>query len=199
MNKKSNNTNACFCIPDNSELRIAISGRSGCGNTTVSRLLAETLGIAFINYTFRSLALELNISFEEIIENAKKDFIYDKMVDTKQIELAGKTSCVLGSRLAIWMLEDADLKIYLTASEYVRAKRIQKREGGDFQEIREYTAMRDAEDTRRYWELYQIDNTDFSVADMVINVENYFPEQIVQIIVEELIEKEMLLRGKAAD
>ncbi|RKX84938.1 MAG: cytidylate kinase, partial [Spirochaetes bacterium] len=25
-------------------LRIAISGRSGCGNTTVSRLLAERLG-----------------------------------------------------------------------------------------------------------------------------------------------------------
>jgi cytidylate kinase len=34
-------------------LRIAISGKSGCGNTTVSRMVAEKLGLRFINFTFR--------------------------------------------------------------------------------------------------------------------------------------------------
>ena len=40
------------------DLRIAISGKSGCGNTTVSGLLAQKLGIKLINYTFRQLAEE---------------------------------------------------------------------------------------------------------------------------------------------
>ena len=40
------------------EIRIAISGKSGCGNTTVSGLLAQKLGIKLINYTFRQLAEE---------------------------------------------------------------------------------------------------------------------------------------------
>ena len=45
-----------FRIKDGKELRIAISGKSGCGNTTVSTLLSEKLGIKLINYTFRTLA-----------------------------------------------------------------------------------------------------------------------------------------------
>src|SRR5574344_1986287 len=100
-----------FHVVQGKEVRIAISGRSGCGNTTVSRILAETLDIAFINYTFRSLAQERGIPLTEIIEKAKTDFSFDQIVDTKQVELARRSSCVLGSRLAIWMLAEADLKV----------------------------------------------------------------------------------------
>ena len=47
-----------YNIIKNGKLRIAISGKSGCGNTTVSNLLSKTLNIAMINYTFRSLSEE---------------------------------------------------------------------------------------------------------------------------------------------
>lgn len=47
-----------YAIPEGKELRIAISGRSGCGNTTVSTLLAQKLGVKLINFTFRQLAAE---------------------------------------------------------------------------------------------------------------------------------------------
>jgi len=40
------------------EIKIAISGRSGCGNTTISKMAADSLGLRFINFTFRSLAQE---------------------------------------------------------------------------------------------------------------------------------------------
>src|SRR5574344_2446243 len=121
------------------ELRIAISGKSGCGNTTVSTLLAQTLGIKLINYTFRQLAAEKGMSLAQVIENAKTDDSYDKFVDNHQVELARKESCVLGSRLAIWMLKEADLKVYLIASDELRAKRILNREGGDLEEIKKFT------------------------------------------------------------
>ncbi|MDR1566822.1 MAG: cytidylate kinase, partial [Treponema sp.] len=42
-------------------IRIAVSGKSGCGNTTVSRLVADALDLRFINFTFRSLAREKNM------------------------------------------------------------------------------------------------------------------------------------------
>lgn len=177
------------------DIRIAISGSSGCGNTSVSRILAETLDISFINYTFRSLAQELHIPLADIIEKAKTDFTYDRMVDTKQVELARRSSCVLGSRLAIWMLPEADIKVYLTASEEVRIKRIANREGGSYEENRNFTVLRDAEDSRRYRALYSIDNTDFSFADLIVNTENYTPDEIVNIILEKLEAKALVRRG----
>ena len=57
-----------YTIQDGKELRVAISGKSGCGNTTVSSRLAESLQVTLINYTFRNLAKELGISLVEIIE-----------------------------------------------------------------------------------------------------------------------------------
>ncbi len=184
-----------YYVVEGRDVRVAISGRSGCGNTTVSRILAETLDIAFINYTFRSLAQELHVQLEEIIEKAKSDDSYDRMVDTKQVELARRSSCVLGSRLAIWMLKEADLKVYLTASDSVRAKRILNREGGSLEEVQRFTAMRDAEDTRRYRELYGIDNTDISFADIVIDANDTLPDEIVRTILESLEKKSLVARG----
>lgn len=102
------------------------------------------------------------------------------------MELAKKESCVLGSRLAIWMLDEADLKVFLYASDEVRADRIFKREGGDLQKIKEFTAMRDSEDSRRYKELYNIDNSDYTFADLIIDTSKYTPEEIVEQIIAEL-------------
>lgn len=173
-------------------LRIAISGKSGCGNTTVSTLLSNTLNITLINYTFRQLAKEKNLTLQEIIQKAKTDDSYDKYVDTHQVELALKESCVLGSRLSIWMLKEADLKVYLLASDDVRASRVFNREGGDLQQIKDFTQMRDREDTSRYKAFYNIDNNDYSFADLIIDVNDKTPQEIVDLIIEKLIEKKLI-------
>ncbi|MFI3257347.1 MAG: cytidylate kinase family protein [Spirochaetales bacterium] len=177
-----------YTIPKSKELRIAISGKSGCGNTTISALLAEKLKIRMINYTFRSIAAETGLSLAEIIERAKTDDSFDERVDTRQVELAREESCVLGSRLAIWMLCDADFKVYLLADDETRAKRIQNREGGDLQSILEFTRMRDNEDTQRYKRLYDIDNTDYSPSNLVIDTVLYDPETIAELILKNLCE-----------
>ncbi len=167
-------------------VRVAISGKSGCGNTTVSTLLSQKLGVKLINYTFRQLAQEKGLTLAQVIENAKTDDSYDIFVDNHQVELAKAEPCVLGSRLAIWMLKEADLKVYLYASDETRASRILNREGGDLQEIKSFTAMRDSEDSRRYLKLYNIDNNKYDFCDLVIDTANYNPEQIVDLIITEL-------------
>ena len=186
-----------YRIQAGKKVRIAVSGASGCGNTTVSTLLSQALGIPCINYTFRSLAKELGIPLKDIIEQAKTDFRFDRLVDERQVEQALKSSCVLGSRLAIWMLKEADLKVYLYASAETRANRILKREGGNIECIKKFTAMRDSDDTRRYKELYNIDNTDYAFADMCINTERYQPDEIVDIILNELVKRSLILPKQA--
>lgn len=176
----------------NKDVRVAISGKSGCGNTTVSTLLAEKLGVKLINYTFRQLAAEKGLTLAQVIENARTDDSYDIFVDNHQVELARAEPCVLGSRLAIWMLEEADLKVYLFASDETRAKRILNREGGDLQKIKEFTAMRDSEDTRRYKKIYNIDNNDYSFSDLIIDTAKFNPEQIVELIIAELKKRNLI-------
>ena len=184
-----------YSIPAGKKLRIAISGKSGCGNTTVSSMLARRLGVNLINYTFRNLAKDIGLSLAEIIERAKTDDSYDRQVDGRQVELAREDSCVLGSRLAVWMLEEADLKVFLLADEEVRARRILNREGGNLEEIKAFTAMRDREDSQRYQRLYNIDNNDYSFCQLVIDTACHNPEEIVELILQELLRRGLVQAG----
>lgn len=166
-------------------MRIAISGKSGCGNTTVTTMVAETLGFTKINFTFRNLAAEKGFDFWDFCKMAESDDSYDKELDNRQVEMAMKEeNCVLGSRLAIWMLKSADLKVYLSASTNERATRVFKREGGDFATRLAQTKMRDENDTSRYKRIYNIDNNDTSIADLVIDTDDKTPEEITKIIVD---------------
>ena len=90
------------------------------------------------------------------------------------------------------MLKEADLKVYLFASDDTRAKRILNREGGDLQQIKDFTSMRDSEDSKRYMKLYQIDNNKYDFCDLIIDTANYNPEQIVDQIIAELLKRGLI-------
>ena len=91
------------------------------------------------------------------------------------------------------MLDNADLKVYLLADEDLRARRIFNREGGDFKNIKDFTLMRDGEDTARYKKLYGIDNTCYEdAAELVIDTGNLTPEQITDKILIALAEKGLI-------
>ena len=165
-------------------IKIAISGRSGCGNTTISKMAADRLGLRFINFTFRSLAQERGLDLKEVLDLAANDDSWDIEVDKRQVALAlEEGGCVLGSRLAIWMLKEADVKVYIEASPEIRARRIVKREGGSLEEIAAFTAERDSQDHGRYLRIYNIDTDSYSFADLIINTDDLTPKQIVDKIV----------------
>jgi len=167
-------------------IKIAISGKSGCGNSSVSSIVAEELGLSLINYTFKDMARERGMEFEEFCQLAEEDLSYDIELDRKQVELAGKGDCVLGSRLAIWVLKDADLKVYLEASLDERAVRIRKREGGEPEHQRTATKERDARDHARYLKLYGIDNDEYSFADMIIQTDKHTQHEVAEMIIREV-------------
>ena len=167
-------------------MRIAISSRSGCGNTTVTRLLSEKLGYPMINFTFRQMAEERKMDFWDFCRLAETDYDIDRELDRRQVEMAmAVPDCVLGSRLAIWMLEKADLKVYLRATPETRARRIFKREGGSYEERYAETMDRDKANTRRYMDIYGIDNTKpEAVADILIDTDELSPDEIASMIIE---------------
>jgi len=167
-------------------LAIAVSGKSGCGNTSTSALLAHRLGIELVNYTFRNLAADEGLDFEELRRLAESDDRWDKLVDQRQVEKARARPSVLASRLAIWVWKEAALRVYLDAPLEVRAARIHRREGGDLTAKMEATRLRDAQDHQRYLKLYGIDNDDWRHADMVIDVSVLTQDEIVDLIVARL-------------
>jgi cytidylate kinase len=171
------------------DIKIAVSGKSGCGNTTISKIVAEKLGLGFINFTFRSLASERGIDLKKVLELAAKDESWDREVDSRQVRIAREEGgCVLGSRLAIWMLEEADLKVYLRAKPETRAERIVKREGGDLAAGAVFTAERDKQDRGRYLRIYHIDNDIYDFADLVIDTDDLEPPQIAELIIKKIYE-----------
>ena len=123
------------------------------------------------------------MDFWDFCALANRDDNIDKELDRRQVEMAmAQEHCILGSRLAIWMLKDADFKVYLLASDRERARRIAQREGGTIEERLAQTQDRDGHDTERYGRIYGIDNNDTSQADLVIDTEGKTPEQIVDLI-----------------
>lgn len=165
-------------------MRIAISSKSGSGNTTVTSLLAQKLEYPMINFTFRQLAEEKGHDFWTFCKMAETDDEIDRELDRRQVQMAmSEDNCVLGSRLAIWMLKEADLKVFLNASAETRASRILKREGGTLEERARETNNRDQKDSARYKRIYGIDNNDTSIANLVIETDNLTPEEIVDIII----------------
>ncbi len=165
-------------------IKIAISGKSGCGNSTVSRIVADRCNLRLINYTFHNMADEKGIPFKELHRLAEQDFSYDRYLDERQVQLAKGGDCVLGSRLAIWVLEDADVKVFLHAPLEIRAERIQQREGGALSEVIRETEERDIKDSLRYRKLYDIDNNDYAFADLIIDVSIFDQYQTAEKIIE---------------
>jgi len=177
---------------------IAISGQSGCGNTTVTDLLEQAHGLRKINFTLRNLASEKNVSFHELCARAAIDPSLDLELDHKIIELLNETkeNQVVGSRLAIWFddprittklgitsveLPRIDLKVWLYASFEVRAARTHAIKP---KEPPEYTQKRDAEDRQRYLRAYGIDVLEHSQANLVIDTEKFNAKDVVALIAE---------------
>lgn len=165
------------------DIIIAISGKSGCGNSTVSRLVAEEFKLKLINYTFHNLADERNTEFNTLCLLAESDPQYDYQVDEMQVKLAAAGNCVLGSRLAIWLVKQAALKVYLKATEAVRAGRIHRREGGAYEEVLAQMRERDRRDTERYKRLYNLNNDEYSFADLIIDTDDLNQHDVAERVI----------------
>jgi CMP/dCMP kinase len=97
-------------------------------------------------------------------------------------------SRILASRLAIWLMKDEAITIYLNASFETRMKNILKRENTKSkEEVFAFNKERDENDHVRFLKLYGIDNDEYSFADIIIETDNKEIKEIEDEIVDRVV------------
>jgi cytidylate kinase len=167
---------------------ITISGLPGSGKTTVARLVAAELGLehVYAGNIFRRQAEAAGLTLREYLQRAETDPTIDRQLDDRMRERARGGQAVLEGRLAAFIAGQAKvdaLKVYLDASEDVRAARITDREGGATAERLREIQARETSDWQRYRDIYGVDYHDRSLYDAVVETDRRSPEDLARDIV----------------
>ncbi|MFH1180349.1 MAG: cytidylate kinase family protein [Candidatus Bathyarchaeota archaeon] len=166
------------------KLVITVAGHHGSGRSTNAKLLADSLGLKYLStgMLFRERAAELGVSLEEMNRIASEDPDFDNWLDNRAKSESRKRGIVIDANLSAWMAEDPDLRIYVTCPFEERVKRIAGREGRTLSEVEQETRVREDFEQHRYKEYYDIDLSDLSVYDVIINTSLFSVEAISHIL-----------------
>lgn len=182
---------------------ITISGHPGSGKSTIAKMLAKKLGMKHYSAGdfMRAMAIERGITLDELTKIALKDRSIDDEIDRRTVELAEKEdNFVIDSRLGWKFIPDA-VKILLTITPEVAAKRIfgmkrpEEKENVTLEKTKENTENRLKAEIERYHKLYNVDYTDKKNHDFAVDTSSLTPDEIIGKIMEFLDKKESFKKG----
>ncbi|QLD90266.1 AAA family ATPase [Natronomonas salina] len=170
-----------------SNLFITVSGPSGAGLTTLCEGLSEALDCGHVSggEVFRDIAEERDETITQLVAAASESGDIDREIDRRLKTIAEKWGAankafVLESRLAGWLAGNrADLRIWVDAPEEVRVARTADRE-----EMGAEMRVRDVIDVKRFEGYYDVDLSDRSIYDLVLNTARWSPERTLGIVLD---------------
>lgn len=164
---------------------ITVSGPPGSGKSTVARRLAAQLGLRYVSagQLFREIAESKGLSVVDLNRLAEHDHSIDRQVDSRSILEAKKGNAVIEGHLTGWVVENADLKLYLNAPLEVRAKRIAQRESIPLDEAVKETLEREISEKERFKKIYGFNLDNLGSFDLVINTSAYELDDLLETVV----------------
>ena len=176
---------------------ITITGTLGSGKSTTADIVAKELHFQrFSSGDFmRNIALELGMSLNELQIKAETDFSIDKKIDDEVKKMAEKDKIVLDSRLAFHFIPNS-FKVYLDLPPEIAKHRIlhnlkvnklrkESENSSNPEEIYQKITDRLESEKKRYKELYNVNHTDKSQYDLVIDTNKNNLHEVVKIILAE--------------
>ncbi len=178
---------------------IVISGMSAAGKTTVSRILANRLGVNAIGggEILREMAKERGYDPTgddwwdtdqgmKFLKEREADSEFDKEADNRLRMKIRKGNIIITSYTAPWITKEG-FKVWLSASTGTRTERMAKRDRLTIEKTKGIVKVRDIENIKLYKELYGINlDNDTKPFDLIIDTNDKDPEQIADIILENI-------------
>ncbi len=174
---------------------ITICGLPGSGKSSTAMGVATELGYKHFSSgdLFRAMAKEHGISVEEINQKAELEQEIDHAVDERLRQMGGDDQLVIDSRMAFhWMPES--FKVFLKIDPHLAAERTFKhmqengrvsQQASSVEEVYKNTIERTASEIKRYAALYNVDYTNESNFDLVVDTAQHPLAEVVRIIIEE--------------
>ncbi|MEM0356338.1 MAG: cytidylate kinase family protein [Candidatus Anstonellales archaeon] len=181
-------------------MKIAISGYVGVGKTTLAYELSNYIlnrygiKIELIIPSFKDIAASMGVTLEQFQEMAKNNPNIDKEFDRYiKEEVKKHKHAIIATWLAVWTIQDADLKIFLTTDFEERVRRIMNRDNMDYEAAKKHILLRDRQNYERYLDVYGIDiSRPFDVAHLIINTTYFSVDDEIAIIETALRRKGLL-------
>ena len=173
----------------NSLVKVTVSGPPGSGTSTLVQRIADNYSWRSLNGgdIFRSEATTRGLTVGEFSDLCKKDLDVDRSLDEilkKEIK-DPQGSDIIESRLSGWwshLMEIDCLRIWVNVSPEECARRIQKREGGDFQTQLKLSQQRQMDDKERYRILYDIDLDNMSPYSLIIDADDIDADEVYSLV-----------------
>lgn len=182
---------------------ICIAGLTGCGKSTVARLLSEKYGLKYLSggHALKELALKMGYKPHKtgwwekdegvkFLEHRSKDSTFDKQVDAYLLEWAKRGNVIFDSWTMPWLVKNC-FKIWLEASPEVRARRLAERDGINTEKAVRAIKNKDEKTRRIYNELYGFTlGEDFSPFDLILDVNQLNAEEVFRtlcVVVDRLV------------
>jgi len=179
-------------------MKITITGTLGSGKSTMSKMLAEKLGVKrfSVGDFMGELALEKGMSLLELSKLAEKDSDVDTILDNRQVAF-GKTHSdfVLDSRLGWHFIPDS-FKIWLKCDLNIAAvrifndKRLDEKENTSLEKTKQNMIRRVQSERKRYGEYYGVDPYNENQYDLVVDSSDIPPSRVLKKILSELKKRE---------
>ena len=174
---------------------ITIAGLPGSGKSSTAKGVAAKLGYEHFSSgdLFRKMAAERGVTIEQINETAEAQTDIDRQVDDLLVRMGReKEHFVIDSRTAFHWIPDSfkvflDLDLKIGAARtfaQIRKEGRASQAGATEEEVYQNTVKRLESERKRYMALYNLDNTDTSRFDLVVDTGAHGLEEVVGIVTE---------------